>query len=249
MTDKIDTLIAQLQSPDVFQRSEAVLQLQPDAAPDDRAIAALVAVLCADDDLNVVEDATWVVVRYGKVATAPLLQAITHDSARARHNIVHALGKMGDADAVPALMAATEDVDVAVRLKAAYALGQIRDPRALEALVARLDDPVQDVQWTAREVIESFGAQARPQLIQALTVASAQVRELAASLLGEIGDSSSVDPLMAALDTDDWQVRFAIVEALGAIGDARARPAVARMAEDGDARVRAMAHAVSKMLR
>jgi HEAT repeat protein len=248
MTDLFDILITQLQSPDPFQRSQAALQLQPGGADDDRAVTALVNVLCTDPDLNVVEDATWVLVRYGAVATAALLNEVSHEHPRARHNAVHALGKIGDAQAVPNLMAATQDADAAVRLKSVYSLGQISDTRAIESLILRLDDPVQNVQWTAREVLESFGERALPGLIRALNTESAQVRELSASLLGDIADNSAVDPLIAAADTDDWHVKVAVVEALGTIGDGRALPLVERLTGDADSRVRAIANAVLKTL-
>ena len=77
---------------------------------------------------------------------------------------------------------------------------------------------------------------------------SAQVRELAASLLGDIADHSSVEPLVDALETPDWQVRFAILEALGQIGDVRALPAIEQRADDPDSRVRAIASAVANIL-
>src|SRR5690606_3578726 len=116
--------------------------------------------------------------------------------------------------------------------KSVYALGQIRDARGIEALVAALNDPMQDVSWTAREALEGFGREALPQLIQALASESVQVRELAASLLGEIGDKSAVDPLIAALESDDSQVRVAVIEALGNIGDGRALPVVEQFTDD-----------------
>jgi HEAT repeat protein len=248
MTNTFDALMAQLQSPDVTQRSQAVLQLQPGTGSDDDAIAALVNILCTDDDLNVVEDATWTLVRYGTAATPVLLNKTTHADARVRHNIVHALGKIADGRAVPALITATQDSEPSVRLKSVYALGQIGDSQAIDALIARLDDPVQNVSWTAREVLQAFGSKALPHLIQALAMDSPQVRELSANLLGDLADERAVDPLIAAIETDDWQVRFAIVEALGHIGDVRALPVIEHMHNDPQPPVRAIAISVSKML-
>ena len=63
-------------------RSEAVLRLVPGAFDDAAAITMLVNVLCTDDDLNVVEDATWVLVRHGDAATTALLDVIKHADAR-----------------------------------------------------------------------------------------------------------------------------------------------------------------------
>jgi HEAT repeat protein len=248
MTNTIDIIIEQLQSPDAHQRSKTVFELQPGTTDDARAVAALVRVIIADNDLNVIEDATWVLVRHGAAATTTLLNQMAQEDARARHNIVHALGKIGDAEAVPHLIRATQDSDPAVRLKVVYALGQIGDPRAIEALIARLDDPAQDVQWTAREVLEGFGEKALPNLLHALRAESIHVRELAASLLGDIGDSSAVQPLIAAAETDNWQVRFAVVEALGQIGDSRALPMVEGLLNDENPRLRAIATQVAKRL-
>jgi HEAT repeat protein len=248
MMDRFETLIARLESPDAVQRSQAMFQLQPGQINDDRAISALVSILCNDPDLNIVEDATWVLVRYGAAAASALLERFGHENARARHNIAHALGKLADSQTVPHLIAATQDADASVRLKSVYALGQIGDERAIDSLIERLDDPVQDIQWTAREVLEAFGKKALPHLIHALTNGSMQVRELSASLLGDIGDNRAVEPLIAAVETEHWGVRFAIVEALGKIGDTRAVPLIQRTTADTDPRVRAIANTASKML-
>lgn len=248
MTNSLDSRLAKLKSSNAHERSQAVLQLQPGTISDENAIAALVGVLCDDEDLNVVEDATWALVRYGAAAAAVLLDAITHDHPRARHNIVHALGKIADARALPALISATQDAEPAVRLKSVYALGQIGDPQAIEALIARLDDASEDVRWTAREVLQGFGERALSPLIDALAAESAHVRELSTSLLGDLGDVRAVDALIAAVETEDWPVRLAVVEALGSIGDGRARPVIEQRVDDPHPHVRAMAHAALKRL-
>jgi HEAT repeat protein len=241
-------LLTQLQSLDVRERSQAVLKLVPGSGTAPESIMALVTLLCTDDDLNVVEDATWVLVRHGPAATTALLTALPGQPARARHNLVHALGKLADRQAVPALISASADPEPAVRLKAVYALGQIGEPQALDALIARLDDPVENVRWTAREVIQRLGGHALPHLTAALSAGSETMRELAANLLGDLGDVRAIEPLVAALNSGDWQVRFAIVEALGAIGDARALPALHPLTEDTQPPVWAIANAVIQQL-
>lgn len=248
MPDTLAMLIEQLQSLDAKQRSRAIFKLQPGAVNDTDAIDALVHVLCNDEDVNIVEDATWVLVRYGVLTLPALLKQVEHENPRVRHNIVHALGKIGDKQAVPALIHATGDVDQAVRLKAVYGLGQIGDPQAIGTLIASLNDPVMDVRWTASEAVQLFGDKALLHLLHALTMPSAQVRELAANLLGDLADNRSVDPLLVALETDDWQVKLAIIEALGNIGDNRALPMIKQMQDDPHPHVRAMAKAVSNRL-
>ena len=135
-----------------------------------------------------------------------------------------------------------------VRMKAVYALGQIGDAGAVDALVGRLGDPVQEVAYTAREVVERFDGAALMALIEALKSGSTQARELAASLLGDLGDARAVEGLLAALATDDWQVRVAVIEALGGIGDTRALPHIERLLDDSQQPVRAMAAAMHRRL-
>src|SRR5690606_31604595 len=136
----------QLQSSDVKARSQALFQLQPDSVTNPtQAIELLVEVLTTEQDLNVLEDATWVLSRYQSAATASLLTQIQHPNPRIRHNIVHALGKVTDPAAVPALISASTDPDPIVRQKSVYALGQIGDTAAIDALIVSLDDATQEV--------------------------------------------------------------------------------------------------------
>jgi len=48
------------------------------------------------------------------------------------------------------------------------------------------------------------------------------VREVAARSLGEIGDSNAIDPLIQLLNDQDWEVRGSAAKALGKIGDEKA---------------------------
>lgn len=241
-----DTLLTQLTSTDPKVRSSAVLQL--DGKNPDDVLPILLNVLCTDEDLNVIEDTTWVLVRYGADATTALLSKVADDNPRVRHNTVHALGKLADDNALPALISATNDADQSVRLKATYALGQLGHSDAIDALIARLDDPVQEVRLTAHEVLGGYGQRAIPQLINALTHKSALTRELSANLLGDSADTTAIEPLITALNTDAWDVRFAIIEALGQMDDDnRAIEAIETALNDDDSRVRAIAKATLKM--
>lgn len=81
-----------------------------------------------------------------------------------------ALGQIGHADAVPGLVAATQDGDDAVVAEAARSLGRIGDKRAVDALVATLSrsDPT--------------------------------VRQMAARALGAVSHEGAADPLLRALN-------------------------------------------------
>jgi len=78
-------------------------------------------------------------------AIAALLAALTDEQARSpdggfplRRNAARALGKVGDRDAVPALIAALDCADYYVREAAAQALGELGGARAAERLLGLL---------------------------------------------------------------------------------------------------------------
>jgi HEAT repeat protein len=89
---------------------------------------------------------------------------------RVRRDAANALGEIGDAQAVPPLIAALQDEDQWVRQNAVVALGKIRDDEAVESLVAALRDR------------------------------SLPVRENAAWALGQIGDPRALGPVTSFLE-------------------------------------------------
>jgi HEAT repeat protein len=128
-----------------------------------------------------------------------------------------ALGRIGDAAAVPGLLAALRDESWQVREAAAEALGEIGAP-AVPGLLAALRDAEEDVREAAAKALEQIGAPAVPGLLAALRDAEEDVREAAAEALGEIGDAAVVPGLLAALGDADERVREAAAAALGQIG-------------------------------
>lgn len=244
MNETIQTLIDQLQDQNANTRSQAAVSLG--RLGDAGAVDALVRVLCNDSQLNVQEDATWALVRIGSAAVPPLIEVLADGNPAMRHNAAHALGKIGDAGAVDALVQALSDDDPTVRLKAAFALGQIGDTRAVEPLLRLLDDSSKEVRWTVAEVVGQFGESAVMLVSGVLQHHDVEARELAASILGEIGDPRAVEPLVQALIDSEWQVRFAVVNALGDIGDNRAAGSLAPLLEDADSRVRSLTTRILK---
>src|SRR5208282_1701203 len=85
----------------------------------------------------------------------PLTNALRVSTGLLRRNIVKALGKMGDSEAIPALMEALADSEGALRIDIVTALGQIGDGRAVTALIGlcALND-----EGLRRAIVEAFGA-------------------------------------------------------------------------------------------
>ena len=90
-----------------------------------------------------------------------------------------------------------------------------------------------------------------PDLIAALGHKNGNVRRLAASALGKIGDTRAVEPLMALLEREGKpQVRQYAIKALERIGDARARPILERILANPQEReynLRAARQALSRL--
>ncbi|MDW8071139.1 MAG: HEAT repeat domain-containing protein, partial [Anaerolineae bacterium] len=98
-----------------------------------------------------------------------LSRALRDENWRVRWAAAKALGKLGDAQAVPALLAALQDEDWRVRVAAAEALGKLGDAQAVPALIAALRDEDADMRRAAVEALGKLGdAQAVPALLAAL---------------------------------------------------------------------------------
>jgi len=66
------------------------------------------------------------------------------------------LGRIGDPQAVPALIKALGDRNENVRGAAAEALGKLGDPKAVPALTERLQDESEDVREAAQDAIQQI---------------------------------------------------------------------------------------------
>jgi HEAT repeat protein len=228
MTETLNTLTEQLRHPEKSVRSQAVFELSK--LQNANTLPILLDALVNEPDVMVREDITWTLVRMRDESLMPLIDLLRHENSAARHHAAHVLGKIADARAVDALIGVLEDSDPAVISKAVFALRQIDDVR----LVGHEN---REVQSMISSVLEHFGDEALPLLVEKLADASPQVREQAADSLGLIGNRQAVPALARALQDEAWQVRFAAVTALGHIGSVDARKALEQVQNDPDSRV------------
>lgn len=243
----IATLIVQLQSGSHHQRSEAALELGQSGDP--AAIPPLVVALCRDHDLNVIEDVTWALTRFGPMLIQNLFDAYVDANSYGRHNIVHALGKIGDPKASHALITSLRDIDSRVRAKAVFVLGQIGITEAVPALIERLADADENVRWTTFETLTLPAMNAGPALKDALSSPDELIRESAARALGALGYEPAVPALIAALNDLSLDVRSAALEALAHLPqNPAARAALEGAVSHPDATTRAYASALRKRL-
>ncbi len=94
---------------------------------------------------------------------------------------------------------------------------------------------------TLEDVFKLIGAPSVPQLVDALGSDEVYRRRLAARVLGEIKDSSSVDGLLKYSDDDDFRMRAGVISALGKVGQSRAIPKMREALVDKDYLVRTSA--------
>jgi HEAT repeat protein len=80
---------------------------------------------------------------------------------------VWALGVIGDAEALPRLLALASNQDSGLRKTAVYALGAFASGESREVLAKALNDPVEDVRWNAALALARTGdVRAAPVLLQ-----------------------------------------------------------------------------------
>jgi HEAT repeat protein len=147
-----------------------------------------------------------------------------------------ALGEIGK-PAVEVLIAALKDPSPDVRMNAAQALGEIKDERAIEPLRAAMNDSDSSVRGHATTAFGKIGKSAPEKLPGNLTEdlksQDPAKRAEVVRVLGDMKDRRAVEPLIAALKDESWQVRRNAAMALGEIKDARAvEPLIAALRDD-----------------
>lgn len=180
-----------------------------------------------DADAEIRELAAQALAEFGpdaQQALPELITAVQDESALVRRRALRAIAGIGVAaaeDALPCLIAATEDVDQSAALQAVATLGDL-GPLAAPAVPALMS-----VVWTgdvrrraiAGVALMRVGEAAVPSLIQSLTHPAAEVRGKVVHLLGKIGPAAAeACPALQKLQNDsDPTVRAAAAAALDAI--------------------------------
>ncbi len=192
--------------PAVRRRAAEALGRLGDPSSVGRLVAAL-------QDNDVRAHATGALIACGGTSVEPLIPVLKDQNPDVRKAAAVALGAIKDARAVEALIAALEDH--AACKGAAEALGSIGDPRAVGPIIASMHSHLlrEDAVAALRQIAEP----AVEPLIRTLRGRTGYKRITAAVTLGQIGDPRAVEPLLAALDDKDWDVRRSAAKALVAM--------------------------------
>ncbi len=171
-------------------------------------------------------------------ACAALRDRLADDDPDVRYTVALALGELRDADAVDALIEATEgDGHPLPRQAAVIALGRIGDPRATAALGRMLRDAPPDVRFQAATSLVQVNPQrATGYLRKALRDGDAEVRASAAAALGDLGDPAECDRLVRLLEDPVGTVQLEAAVSLARLGDRRGTPVLVLALDHDDSR-------------
>jgi len=167
-----------------------------------------------------------------------LLAFLKHKKMKIRRHAMEALGRVGEPEAVPALIDELADpASRELRHYAVRALERIGDPSATEPVASLLEEPSYGLRVLAARALRSIDnkGDAIPDLIQALQDDHWLVRVTAAETLGALKATDAVDPLIDALQDSNSSVRAAAAGALKQIGANRAREALVDVLADWQA--------------
>jgi HEAT repeat protein len=148
------------------------------------------------------------------------------------------IGKLKEKRNISGLALALEDKDPEVQYRAAEALGDIGEEKSVSPLIAAMTrSEYSGVRWKAAEALSKIGDPAVGSLTPLLQHPDDDVRWQAAIVLGEIGNTDAIEPLIFLMEDEDRYVRSRAAVALGLIG----KPAVKRLInvlKDGSVRTR-----------
>jgi HEAT repeats/PBS lyase HEAT-like repeat len=139
------------------------------------------------------------------LAPLVLLQLINNENSDIRKSAIEALGEIGDASAISALLCLMKDSDPTIRLKSIESLSQItfnsKSTVFIESLMLSLQDADYKIRSAAVEIIGKTGDSSyEDTLIQMLQDESIDVRASAARALGHLRDMSSISDLTQEID-------------------------------------------------
>jgi HEAT repeat protein len=149
----------------------------------------------------------------------------------ARRYAAEDLGELHDAQAVPALVQAVKDPEVAVREAAVDALVVIGGHAVCENVAPLLETEDVAVRNYAIEILERVGPESIGVLVAACNSASPDVRKFALDILGKVARGCAgkcLEAVAALLGDDNPNVAGSAAEALGHIGDSGATPYLAK---------------------
>ena len=211
----VQNLLDALETPDKEDlRSIALVLGWLKGSAVDRALTRLMGRL---DLRNEIIDA---ITRHGTATVDLLITQLTAEDLEVRRSAAVALGRIGDANAVPALINTLGDESVAI--EAANALAEIGDPRAADSLLKLIGDNDASVRQAAVSALNSLVLPSMSErIIPLLHDSDSNVRESAVKIAGYFGYPAAAGALIDLSCDPNERVRTAVIEHLPFIEDER----------------------------
>lgn len=198
--------------------------------------------LCVTESLHTRKTIAIALTRSGEAAISALVSTLKDERWYVVRNMVTILGEINSPDSLRALQQTAEHPEPKVRKEVVKSLVKSAPQGGERTLVAMLDDSDREV---VRQVIFSLGAihskaAVRP-LLEIVTASDAflkelELKKLAVSALGKIGDRQATEPLLDILHVRGWlaprrwlELKTTTATALGQMGDESALPALKRL--------------------
>ncbi|MBN1909081.1 MAG: HEAT repeat domain-containing protein [Pirellulales bacterium] len=233
--DVLRMCIADLEKSDKrYSAADQLKELGPRAAP---AVPALTKALNDEDWCTRCNVAEALGEMGPKAATAiPALMKVlrSDEDSLVRARAAEALGNIGDARSVPALLAAIKDEDSFVRAQVVEALGTLGDEKVVPSLITALEDENDYVVMCAISALESYGHKAKTAVPALIRTVKSDKRNgsFAARALGKIdAEGASVPALIEVLGSSDPTSRRLVADGLLLFG--RKAAAAEKVLHDG----------------
>ena len=224
----LEPVLAALHHPSGPARRFAVMTL-PASLKDERVTRALVTVLEQDPDYQVKREAYRRLEAQGNIFASDQIELqkqidklldqykledlgranfeqaipwLTHPDQYMRTRAAMRLGELQDRRAIEPLLLALSDSSDEVRGRVVVALGKLDDEQVVEPLINALEDKGLEASIYSYNGLNQLGKKAVPKLIVALENKSVWIRIRAASLLGDIGDTSAL-PALYQIEQND----------------------------------------------
>lgn len=166
-------------------------------------------------------------------AVDELIVALNDENASVRAGAAQVLGEIGTpaAAAESGLQKLMKDKNAVVRVSAILALGQVTGSPSADLMINALRDENQSVRDQAASLIVKMGPPAIQSLSKLMGDTDVGLRVRAIDIVGKIGHTDGVRPLIHAMDDEERQVRDAAILALGDFGPS-AIPMLAELKAD-----------------
>lgn len=153
-----------------------------------------------------------------------LLALARDDVGAVREAAYESLGMLAAMEGLSTVLDAFDDEHPGARQAAVLAAGRIAPEEGAGAIAALLDDSRPEMRFSAIWTLSYLGADHSNQIAKGLSDEDDEVRLLTVQCLGELGATSSADPIAGLLQDPSDSVRFTAATALATLGDARGAP-------------------------